>query len=208
MEKPNLSKLIDNTPLALVAVGLLLIVVGAAGGWPNPPLQVSELGWRVALAVIGAFVVATGVLFYWRLSIRGNSTAQVLFSDNCNIKLVSPYAGERVGRSFSVSGTFEELPDGTAVWVSTVHRGGKTSEFWPQRCAIVDRKDKTWHSAVNHVGGAKGDSAEILVLLVGRDGQCLFDYFDKVGSQAKWPSIEKLTSDIVEVASVKVVLDV
>lgn len=57
--------LIENTPLAVIVVGLFLFIVGAAGGWPTPKLEVNESGWRVALAIMGAVVAVSGGLILW-----------------------------------------------------------------------------------------------------------------------------------------------
>jgi hypothetical protein len=65
-DKSVIEKVISNTPLALVLIGLLLVVIGAAGSWPGPALQVNELGWRIALAFMGVIVVGVGGLLIWR----------------------------------------------------------------------------------------------------------------------------------------------
>jgi hypothetical protein len=208
MDKSMLAKLIDNTPLALVVIGLFLFVIGAAGGWPNPPLQVTESGWRIALAAFGAFIGITGTLSFWRERTRERTATQVLSCDACDIKLVSPAVGEHVKHSFPVSGTYQKLPEGIAIWVVTVHGNSKNRQYWPQARATVDRQNRTWYSQVNWVGGEKSETKEILVFLVGKEGQVLIDYYDKAGNEnQKWPSITKLTSDMVECTSVRVILN-
>ncbi len=69
--------LIENTPLAVILVGLFLFVVGAAGGIKDaggwiPKFEVNERGWRIALAVMGAVVAISGGLFFWLDKFRTN----------------------------------------------------------------------------------------------------------------------------------------
>jgi hypothetical protein len=64
-EKRWYEPLIENTPLAVIVVGVFLFIVGAAGGFPTLRLEVKELGWRIALAVMGAIVAISGGLFIW-----------------------------------------------------------------------------------------------------------------------------------------------
>jgi hypothetical protein len=66
MDKSIIDKLLSNTPLALIVIGLFLFVTGAAGGFPSLSLQVPELGWRIALAIMGGIVTAIGGLLLWR----------------------------------------------------------------------------------------------------------------------------------------------
>ena len=67
-DKSFVEKILDRSHLALILVGVLLFIMGAAGGLPvgNPPLQVIDLGWRIALAVFGLLLFILGVLLLWR----------------------------------------------------------------------------------------------------------------------------------------------
>ncbi|HKP71833.1 MAG TPA: hypothetical protein VJT82_02780, partial [Pyrinomonadaceae bacterium] len=56
--------LIENTPLAIILVGVFLFFVAAAGGLPSQ--QITIVGWwRVTLAIMGIISAASGVLLYW-----------------------------------------------------------------------------------------------------------------------------------------------
>ena len=57
-----IEKLANNSLLALVIVGVLLFVIGAAGGFPLLSIQVPEIGWRVALAVLGLALAFGGAV--------------------------------------------------------------------------------------------------------------------------------------------------
>ncbi len=65
MDKSIIESITKNTPLAVIIAGLLLVVTGAAGGWP-PALQISGLGWQIVLVVMGAIVAGSGIAFIWR----------------------------------------------------------------------------------------------------------------------------------------------
>ena len=75
-----------NTPLAVIVVGLLLVVVGAAGGWA-PAFQVSGLVWQIVLVVMGVVVTGSGIAFIWReKNIVSNSV-----SANDSLRLISSH---------------------------------------------------------------------------------------------------------------------
>ncbi|MCX6029480.1 MAG: hypothetical protein NT169_09285 [Chloroflexi bacterium] len=195
-----LEKLVSNTSLALVVVGLLLFVIGAAGGWPNPLLKVTEPGWRIALACIGAFVGGAGVLSLLRnKSVGAQGTPS---PKEIGIQIVSPSVGEQVARTFPVSGVYRHIPDGYQIWVFTTNKEGQIRKYWPQEDAMI--QGHTWHSRVNYLGGLD-DAKKILVFVVGKQGQALIHYFKTAGTENKnWPAIVQLTDDMLECASTTV----
>jgi hypothetical protein len=60
------TKLLNNTPFALVLSGAFLVLVAAAGGFPLLSIQVAELGWRISLAVVGVLFAGIGLWVWWR----------------------------------------------------------------------------------------------------------------------------------------------
>jgi len=68
LEKSGWDKLIERTPLAVVVIGVLVFVIGAAGGLPigPTPLVISDLAWRFALGVLGFVLIGVGVLLLIR----------------------------------------------------------------------------------------------------------------------------------------------
>ena len=68
VNKAIVEKLIDRAPIAVIVIGVLLIIIGAAGGLPigDPPLQVEDFGWRITLSVIGGILMTVGLLLVWR----------------------------------------------------------------------------------------------------------------------------------------------
>jgi hypothetical protein len=59
-------KIIENTPLAFLVIGVILVVMCANRGLPYNLLQVNESGWRIFLGVIGAITAGLGCLSFWR----------------------------------------------------------------------------------------------------------------------------------------------
>jgi tetratricopeptide (TPR) repeat protein len=68
MAEKIIEKLLERIPLAVIVIGVVVFVMGAAGGLPlgNPPLQVTDPTWRVGLGVMGLILVGSGLLFIWR----------------------------------------------------------------------------------------------------------------------------------------------
>ena len=65
LDKDIVKEILGNAPFALVLGGVLLFLVGAAGGFPPASINVVELEWRLASAVLGAILAGFG-LFLWR----------------------------------------------------------------------------------------------------------------------------------------------
>jgi hypothetical protein len=75
-EKSIYEKLIENTPLAVIVMGLFLVVVSAAGGWPGAQVQISEV-WRIILAIIGVIVSGFGATLLWRDKTKDHTHANI-----------------------------------------------------------------------------------------------------------------------------------
>ena len=97
-------------------------------------------------------------------------TSQALSCSNYGIQIVSPAMGDRVDHSFPVNGIYRKLPKGTKIKVFTVKKRTRNSEYWPQKSAIINESNKTWYGKVNWVGGDSGETKEILVAIVGKEG--------------------------------------
>lgn len=141
------------------------------------------------------------------------SIPPMLSIDEYDLRIIKPIQYENVGQSFRVIGTYQTLPEGQTIWTATFDifedgQGRKRKRYWPQEQATIEftSTGKEWHCVINNIGGGdEVDSREYIVLVVGVEGQALFNYFKKVGSFThQWLPIVHLTTDVVECATGKV----
>ena len=188
-DKSTIDKVIANTTFALVLVGLLLFVIGAAGGWPDPLLRINELGWRVALAAMGGIIAGFGVLLIWRE--RNRNKPQL--DQDYGLKIVSLQDGQDVGEELDVHGTYQKRPPNGSVKLFI--KSPRTGEHWPETTKITF-KENTWHGRVQ-IGGKAGRKRIVEIAVMGEAGQVLCEYYEKVGKDTgEWPGIVKMPSDI------------
>jgi len=201
-DKSIVEKLMNNPAPVLILIGLFLVVIGAAGGWPSPALQVNELGWRIVLAAIGVIVAGVGGLLLWRESASPGLPPSC---DAYGIRIVSPRPGADIEAEDEIHGTCEKtLPKDTVMRV--FHIASEDQVYWPMLEANVhfDLEHKTWHTR-SFIGGGPGPR-DIVIALMGPAGQALWRYYVKVIKETdKWVGIDALTPDIVECARVGIV---
>ena len=70
VDKEVVKELIRNVPFALVLSGVLLFVMGAAGGFPLISIEVVEPEWRLASAILGGILAISG-FFFWHKEKKG-----------------------------------------------------------------------------------------------------------------------------------------
>jgi len=208
MEK-LLGRLIENTPLALVVIGLFLFVIGAAGGWERFSLQITESGWRITLATMGFILVAYACLLIW----RPKSATQIVAEPErealkkaCNLTIQTWTAIDR-GRpnQYELTGEYKQLPPaGNSVWLITAST--TSPRYWPQNEVVFDNAKMKWNSIVG-LGAAtrSGEKMRVILAIIGDCGNILFSHYfgtrDKENPNAVLP-LSKLTHDIIECASV------
>jgi len=194
----SLSILLKNTPLALIVIGILLCIIGAAGGWPYPTFKVDELAWRIILAFMGVIIAGTGILLLLR---QPNRNDPIPDAKQYKFRITYPeHKGEVEVRDgfYEVRGTYEKKPPaGYSVTVFEIYPGIKT--HYRPRAASLDDDDKTWR--VPRVWGGYDSGAErrIGVALVGASARALFDFYQEVGEHYDWknvPGIYGLTPDV------------
>jgi hypothetical protein len=63
-----IQQFVDRAPLAIVAIGVFVFIIGAAGGLPvgSPPLQITDPAWRIGLGVLGFVLAVAGLLLQFR----------------------------------------------------------------------------------------------------------------------------------------------
>lgn len=110
-----LNALIKNTKLAIIVIGLLLILMGAGGGFSKLSLTIDGVGWRVALFLMGMIVAGFGALLMWRNS--NNDLEDESISADYALKIRWPVNGTAVDGHIKVVGTFQNFPPADRVWM-------------------------------------------------------------------------------------------
>jgi hypothetical protein len=148
------------------------------------------------------------------------------------IEVLAPAPRTKTGRAFDITGTYTSLPAGHHIWVSTVEERrlqgpdallSMARQYRPLEEATA-KAIRTWYAHVENVGGKTGDLKTIAIAVVGRNGQVLFDYFKRASSEARkllvkkttkgladgsydrLPPLPELTDDVVECATLLVVI--
>ncbi len=188
LDETTLAKLIDRAPLAVIVIGVLVFIIGAAGGLPigNPPLQVTDFAWRVGLGLMGLILVAAGLLLLSREDGLLISRGHKAMASKYGIKIESPRDGAHVNEFVDVSGSYAmKPPDNTLRLFAVVPDGGS---FRPQAIVQFDA-DKKWHGKVR-LSEAPRYAMFIVAAIVDVPGQVLWDYYYKIGEKTNWSPID------------------
>jgi hypothetical protein len=183
LEKTAVAKLIDRAPLAVIVIGVLLLITGAAGGLPigEPPLQVADYGWRISVGAIGAILVISGLLLLWRETTRVQAEQQreKNLVAKYGIKIESPREGKQIGDRVEVSGTFLIQPpeNELRLFIVTPDSGA----FWPRDIVTqFDLQSHQWWGYVTVPSKASPYFVDIVVALVGKSSQAWLRYYSNV----------------------------
>ena len=111
----TLETIADNASLALLVLGLVILLIGAAGSVPFTQLQFPEIGWKIFIASIGACVTG-GAWWKWH-SGEGHKHRHLA---KCNFKItsVAPYGAVHLHESarrnnknyYDVRGQYDKKP--------------------------------------------------------------------------------------------------
>ena len=188
LNENTLAKLIDRAPLAVIVIGVLVFIIGAAGGLPigNPPLQVTDFAWRVGLGAMGLILVAAGLLLLSHEDGLVLSSGQKATASKYGIKIESPREGAQVNEFVDIAGSYTVKPPDNALRLFTVMPDG--GSFRPQAIVQFDA-DKKWHGKVR-LSDAPRYAMFIVAAIVDAPGQVLWDYYYRVGEMTKWSPIE------------------
>lgn len=183
LDKTAVAKLIDRAPLAVIVIGVLLLITGAAAGLPigNPPLRVEDYGWRISVGAMGAILVTSGLLLLWRESTREKKEASIEKNPGAKygIKIDSPREGKQVGDRVEVAGTFLiQPPEGELrLFIVTPDSGA----FWPKDIITqFDAQSHQWWGYVSLPSKASPYFVDIVVALVGKSSQAWLRYYTNV----------------------------
>lgn len=76
-DKSLYEKLLDNVPLVIILVGVVIFIVAASNGFTigTADLQIRDFGWQIAVGVLGSILVLIGLAIYMseRLGYRRSS---------------------------------------------------------------------------------------------------------------------------------------
>ncbi len=147
LDETTLAKLIDRAPLAVIVIGVLVFIIGAAGGLPigNPPLQVTDFAWRVGLGIMGLILVAAGLLLLSREDGLLISRSHKTTASKYGIRIESPREGAQVNEFVDIAGSYTVKPPDNALRLFTVVPDG--GSFQPQAIVQFDA-GKKWHGKV------------------------------------------------------------
>jgi hypothetical protein len=194
--------LIQNTPLAVIIIGIFLTVLGAAGGWPKYGIQITELGWKIAICCMGLLAVGVGVMLHQQRGVLGGAKMDPA---KYRIKFFSPQMNQEVGKQVDITGTYKSMPEkGVEIWLFEF--SPTSQKYYPKR-PVITNGDGQWKSDACELRGNPGVRRELVVATVGPAGRALCEYFRTVGEQTKdWVGIRTLTpdSDICDRITVKV----
>jgi hypothetical protein len=134
-------------------------------------------------------------------------TRPMLSRAEYGIEIVAPAPRAKTGRAFDITGTYTSLPAGHHIWVATVEEHDvlgsgvmvrMVKHYRPLEEASAKIISK-WYAHVDYVGGKPGDFKTLVVFVVGRNGQILFDYFKRANIEArKVLAKKKTTKSLVE----------
>jgi len=118
------------------------------------------------------------------------------------IEISTPAPRAETGRAFDISGTYTSLPAGHHIWISVVEEGGpqiprallKMARQYRPLAEATPKAAGNWHAHVENVGGRAGDLKTIAVVVVGRNGQVLFDYYKRASGEARKLLVKKKTT--------------
>jgi hypothetical protein len=191
-----------ETPLVLVILGVVVVVVGAAGGVPFTQLIIAQIEWRIGLAILGVAVAAGGGLLLY-----SGQTGKRAKPTKCNFKITNVEHNGAVQlresdtrknkNYYDLHGRYDKKPpDGYSVAIIEFDPGTDTNYRLRKKAAVYD--DNTWQ-ARDIYARQSGIRLEIAVVYVSASGDALWQYYDKVrkrnGPNAT-PSIDHLPEDI------------
>ena len=186
-------KLLDNTPLAVIVIGVVLLIMGAAGGLSKPEVNINEFGWRIAVAFMGVLTALGGGLLFWRKESQVDQKNAVKYG----FRITSPVDGQEVD-VVDVRGTYQHKPPAEAI-ISVFELTPSRNELWPKSIEYIDLDEtkKTWRAERVRVGSSVGQKV-LAVAVVGKAGQALLDYYQRVAERTNpHPGILRLTPDMV-----------
>ena len=198
MEK-IIEALTERAWLAVVVLGALVFIIGAAGGMTiqNTSLQVADWGGRVALVTLGFLVIAAGLL---SLRQEQNSPINRRSYTKYGIRIEHPVNNHTVHGGFvEITGCYKRKPPGKSLRLFVLAED--RVRYWPHHIVEqFDEDNRKWFAHVSLEGGSgEKYGVYIVAALVGQAGAILWDYYYKVGtSKDVWEPLNPLPPDVIE----------
>jgi hypothetical protein len=192
--------LIKNSPLALIILGILLLVLVAAGGWTSQGVVIQETGWRIAVAAMGVVVATLGGLLLWRSHNSATPSPDQAPAEKYGVRISDPPNNSILGSRFELKGTYDKKPPSNGCAIFSV--GVDRHYHFQQYINFENNTDRSWSATLkfNRLPGRR----IIKVVELGRAGQALVEYQRKLQHAGYWIGIETLTPDVVVCASITI----
>jgi hypothetical protein len=111
------------------------------------------------------------------------------------ISITSPGDGASVSEQVPVYGSYTVKPPEGSLLLMV--KSPDSSDYWPSSTPVsIDETLQRWEGEVK-ILGTPPIKQEVLVIMVGKSGRALYEYYVKVGNKTNnWESINILTDDI------------
>jgi hypothetical protein len=188
-------KLIEKGALAII--GAMVLIVGAAGGVSKLGLTIPSGLPQWTVMALGLVTAVVGLV----LAVREVNRIDRELKKNYGITITYPHEGAPVSGEVELSGTYKHQPSDGVVRV--LQYNPRQRQFWPKHTLTFDPRNKTWRCIVP-IGDEPGETI-LMVVAAGADARILLDYARKVFQPGDpWPGIDKLPTDVRELARVGV----
>lgn len=144
---------------------------------------------------LGGWVVKNEWVWKYR-DMTGTSVPKA--EELCNdykIKITDAKPNQANKEELMVYGTYKSKPKNENIYIFIVEPNGQG--YWPQNQVSFNPMNNTWSSKAYFSDNAPPDTY-IIAAIVGEAGRVLVDYYYKVGKEARWTFIDRLTNDIIE----------
>lgn len=161
-----LQKLFESPQSLLIVAGIILVVLGAAGGVTyNNWFPIPQQWAQIFVSFVGLLLALFGVLLV---------LVQPRSATPYGISITSPTNGAEVDRT-KVSGTIRKHPPkGYVLWILRIY---PTGEYIPLRKVDLHKGQTTWDALDCDVGPSSGESRRFGAYLLGPSSQVMFGYW-------------------------------
>jgi hypothetical protein len=169
--KDTLAQLFYRVGVLLILLGVILFILGAAGGVGyNAVLAIKDPLAQYALEIVGSILLAIGIFVSVRIPASEPDGAKI------GVKIISPRENERVGVVNVIGEIEKKVPNGYTLMLLRVYPDAGHAVY-PWAEVRLNPDNKRWTVVDCDIGGRKGDRRILAVYLVGESGKALIRYF-------------------------------